>query len=128
VLRGFLWDNGLTLGFVLVVASYSLEGGFSGASDTEIDELFASTRFGLLMLVVGTGCTVFGGYVAGSRAGVAALKNGVAVGVADLALALGSSLLPDSGPASPLWLDALGYVLVIPAAALGGFLARGPTG
>jgi hypothetical protein len=129
ILRGFLWDNALSLVFGIGLASYWVEGGFAGASDAEIDALFASTQFGLVMLVVGSACSVFGGYVAGSRAGVAHVKNGFAVGVADLALAL-VALPLDTAPPAPLWLDAFGFVLVLPATALGGFLAtrRGPSG
>jgi hypothetical protein len=117
VLRGVLWDNALTLVCFVVIASYWPE----GASE----ELFASTRFGLAMLITGTACTVFGGYLAAARAGVAAVTNGAAVGVANLALGLVGSLIPvDAGPLPPLWLEALGYAVVVPAGALGGFLWR----
>lgn len=125
VLRGVIWDNALTLVCSFVIASYWLEGGLSGASEPASAEFFGSTRFGLAMLVVGSACTVFGGYLAGVRARVATVLNGTAVGVVNLALGLASMLIPDAaGPETALWLDALGYGLVLPAAALGGFLAK----
>lgn len=122
IFRGFLWDNGLTLVFALVLASALLEGGLD-ADEAEYDALFSSTGFLLLMLPIGAACTVFGGYLAAASAGVAHLKNAVAVGVADVVLGLLGLLLPASGPPPPLWTDLLGFALVIPSAALGGWLA-----
>jgi hypothetical protein len=124
VLRGFLWDNGLTIAIALVLASALLEQGLPNSSAEEIDAMFASTRFALLLLPLGLLCTVFGGYLAGSRAGLAHMKNALAVGFADIALGLLGLVSPPSGPVPPLWLDLLGFGLVLPAAAAGGALAR----
>jgi hypothetical protein len=124
-LRGVIWDNALTAVCGVVIASSWLEGGLSGASEQAMEELFASTRYGLAMLVAGSACTVYGGYLAGVRARVATVLNGTAVGVVDLALVLAAMLIPgEAGPTPPLWLDALGYALVLPAGALGGLLAQ----
>ena len=124
ILRGFLWDNGLSIAIGLVLASLLLSEGFSGSAEEQVDALFASTRYSLLFLPFGLGCTVLGGFLAGSRAGVAPLKNGVAVGVANIALGLVALLLPTPGPGPALWVDLLGFSLVLPAAALGGVVAQ----
>jgi hypothetical protein len=124
VLRGFLLDNVLTIAIALVLVAAVLDEGLASSSAEEIDAVFASTRFALLLLPLGLLCTVLGGCVAGSHAGIAHVKNGVAVGVADVALALISLLVPPTGPEPPLWIDLLGFGLVLPAAAAGGALAR----
>ena len=78
----------------------------------------------LLLLPLGLCCTVFGGSVAGSRAGVAHVKNGVAVGVTDIAVGIIGLLFPPTGPLPPLWIDLVAFGLVVPAAAAGGVVAR----
>lgn len=124
ILRGFLWDCALSIAASVALASLFLEDGVFQSRDDEIDAVFASTRFCLLALPAGLGCTVIGGFLAGRGAGTHPVKNGVAVGIAGLLLGIAGSLVPSTGPASPWWFDFLGFVLILPAGAAGGALAR----
>ena len=121
ILRGFLWDNGLSILGAVLVASW-LASEAAGDPD-QADAVLASATFAIWFLPIGIACTVYGGYVAGRAASSAHLKNGVAVGCADVAFGLLGLLLPSHGPPPPLWADLAGFGLVIPAAALGGWLA-----
>jgi hypothetical protein len=82
-----------------------------------IQLVLQDTRFLLASLAYGTATTVFGGYVAARLARAYPYFNALAVGV--LGIVLG--LLLTSG--APWWFDALGYLITLPAALLGGHLA-----
>ncbi|HET7795882.1 MAG TPA: hypothetical protein VFL64_21015 [Rhizobacter sp.] len=77
-----------------------------------------NTSFLLASLAYGTATTVFGGYVAARLARAYPYFNALAVGV--LGIALGLVL----GSDSPGWVDALAYLVSVPAALLGGHLGQ----
>ncbi len=123
VLRGFLWDNGLSIVFSMLLASHLLPNGLLASSELEVDAVFASPEFNLLFLPVGLFCTAFGGYLAAMRCTGAEVKNAVAVGVASLLLGATGFLVPSSAGYPPLWITVVGLALLLPAAAAGGAFA-----
>ena len=74
----------------------------------------------LVSLAVGTMTTVLGGYAAGRMAKQLPLLNACAVGVIGIAIGV---ILGNPGEA-PWWFDAIGYLTNVPAAIVGGHLAR----
>lgn len=113
-------DTFATLVFEVIIVSIV---GSDGAAQAEIaSRLNASLGLQLSMLVVGLSFTGIGGYVAARLAKQQQLRNAAYVGCLSLATSAGLSLLAEpSSSVTPLWLDALGYVLVVPAALLGGW-------
>lgn len=110
-----------------VVGSILLVAGFgaqltSGMSPEEVNAavlaVTQTTSFMLASLVYGMGTTVFGGYVAARLARGYPYFNALAVGVLGIVLGL---LLADD---APFWFEALGFVLSMPAAVLGGHIAQ----
>lgn len=90
-----------------------------------LKEMISSQEGLLALLVIGALCTLLGGYVAGRLARAEEVKHGALVGA--LSLIIGVLQTGMAGEASPLpfWHELLGYVLAIPAGALGGSLAQG---
>jgi hypothetical protein len=90
-----------------------------------MEALFAEPRFLLWSMVLGLSCTVLGGFVGARRAGALHVRHGGWVAVASAVISLLFMLLPEdaSGVAVPLWYDAIGWVLLLPAGLLGGALA-----
>jgi hypothetical protein len=123
VLRGFLWDNGLSIVFAFFLANYLLPNGLPASSDFEIDAVFGSPEYNLLFLPIGLCCTGFGGYLAAMRCVGAEIKNAVAVGIASLLLGVATSLISSSAGNPPLWTAIVCLVLLLPAAAAGGAYA-----
>jgi hypothetical protein len=118
VLLGFLADVGSTflvsclgggvLGVVLVVG---------GASPDELNEQMQEPIVLVVGMVVGLACTVLGGFVAGRVAGRSEVLHGALVGVLGAVFGLAFAAL------HPLWFNVVGFVCVVPFAALGGRLA-----
>ena len=123
VLRGLLWDIGLSTVFGLLLAHYLVPNGLSGSSESELDAVFASGEFNLLFLPIGLGCTAFGAYRAAIRCAGAEAANALAVGVTSLLLSLVGFLLPSLSGYPPLWIVVANFVLILPAAAAGGAFA-----
>jgi len=92
-----------------------------------VEALAREPGFLLCSLALGLGCTVLGAFVGARRAGSLHVHHGgwVAVASAILGVALllppapqtGAQLLP------PLWYEAAGWLLLLPAGLLGGALA-----
>jgi hypothetical protein len=122
VIRGFLWDNFLSIVFSLLLAHNSLPNGLFESNESEVDAVFASAAFNLLFLPIGLGCTGFGAYLAAMRCAGAESANAVAVGVASLLLGMACLLLLPGGQ-PPLWITLVGWILILPAAAAGGAIA-----
>ncbi len=123
VLRGFLWDTGLSIVFGLILAHHLLRDGLLGSSEAEADAVFGSPEFNLLFLPIGLCCTAFGAYLAAVRCPGAETANALGVGLASLLLGLVGSLVPSPAGYPPVWITAVGIALVLPAAAVGGALA-----
>lgn len=128
VVRGFIWDNCLSFVSGLLLAHYLLPDGLIASTESEADIVFVSAKFNLLFLPIGLSCTAFGAYIAAARCPGNELSNAIAVGVASLALGLSSLLIPIPGGEVPLWINLLGFVLLVPAAAAGGSIASGLRG
>ena len=95
-------------------------------SQTTLDALASEPEFLLWSMILGLGCTVFGAYVGAKRAGKLHVRHGGWIAVASAALGLVFMLLTGegAGPAPPLWFEAIGWALLLPAGLLGGALSR----
>jgi hypothetical protein len=80
--------------------------------------LFQDSRYLVLALLLGTASTVLGGYLAARLAGGVPYFNALAFG----AVALLMSLLTSGD--LPTWFKVVGYGLTLPAAVLGGHMAK----
>lgn len=80
--------------------------------------LFQDTRYMTLSLILSTASTVLGGYLAARLAGSVPYFNALAFG----ALGLTVNLLMSTD--LPLWFMVIGFGLTLPAALLGGHIAK----
>ncbi len=117
VLLGFLVDTVGTLGVAFVLLFAMAARGFS---EKEVAARMHGTSGLLLMLILGLGFTVGGGYVAGRKARQEEILHGISV--AGLGIVLGFFL---RDPGVPLWYEAVSFAAMIPAGMAGGYLARG---
>jgi hypothetical protein len=76
----------------------------------------------LILAALGATCTVFGGYAAARVAGRLELEHAALVGVGGIVI--GAVMAPSVGAAMPLWYTTAAFLLVLPAALLGGQIAR----
>ncbi len=91
-------------------------------ADGRIQELLAAPEFILSATLHGSFFTALGGYIAARLATADPLRHAVIVGLLSLVLAILLATSPVEGPEPAWWVDALGYLLVVPAAATGGWL------
>jgi hypothetical protein len=80
----------------------------------------AEAPVGLLVavIVVGMGCSIFGGYAAGRFAGRRETAHGLLVGLGDVLI--GAVAVVYFAPPMPAWYNAVSFGAVVPAATLGG--------
>jgi len=90
--------------------------------DSRIQELLAAPEFIISATVHGTFFTALGGYVAARLAPADPFRHALIVGLLSLVLAVLLATSPGEGPEAAWWVDALGYLLAVPAAATGGWL------
>ncbi len=90
--------------------------------DVRIQELLAAPEFIISATVHGTFFTALGGYVAARLATAEPFRHAMIVGLLSLVLAALLATSPGEGPEAAWWVDALGYLLALPAAAAGGWL------
>jgi hypothetical protein len=102
------------IGLTLMLGSRSLQ------SEKAVTALTTSTPFLLGSLILGTLSTVQGGFVAARIAKTRHYTNAAVIGAIGIIL---SVLLAGE---YPLWFDAVAFLLVLPAALLGGHLAIPP--
>lgn len=91
--------------------------------DGRIQELLAAPEFIFTATLHGSFFTALGGYVAARLAPADPLRHAVIVGVLSLVLGILLVTAPGEGPQPAWWVDALGFLLAVPAAAAGGWLA-----
>ena len=115
VLFGFLVDTIGTMGvaFMLFFAMAA-----RGLSENEVAARMHGPSGLLLMLILGLGFTVGGGYVAGRTAKQEEILHGASV--AGLGIVLGLFL---RDPSLPLWYEAVSFAAMVPAGMAGGYLA-----
>ena len=90
--------------------------------DGRIQELLAAPEFILSATLHGSFFTALGGYVAARLAPADPLRHAVIVGALSLVLGILLVTAPGGGPQPAWWVDALGFLLAVPAAAAGGWL------
>ncbi len=115
VIVGAVTDNAGTL-FVMTLLAAALAS--AGLSEDEVMSRMRSTSGLLLGLIIGLGCTVLGGYIAGRIARQAERTHGALVAVIGMVIAL---IFRDGG--DPAWFDITGFAGMLPAGMLGGHLA-----
>lgn len=117
-----------TLAIYSMAAMIAASRGSQGDAEAYIQQLQRSPDFIMTFLLVGMLCVSFGAYVAARRAGYAYLRHAILVGVGSITLTLVLDNLPGNEPDpeawNPTWFRTLGYLLVIPFAALGGAFAE----
>jgi hypothetical protein len=116
VLVGAVVDNAGTL-FVLTLLATALVS--TGLSEDEVMNRMKSTSGLLLGMIIGLGCTLLGGYIAGRMAGRAERIHGALVAIIGMVIAL---IFRDSG--IPAWFDIAGFAAMLPAGMAGGYLAE----
>lgn len=127
ILAGVIVDYVSTavLGTAYLIA-FSMKGGLENGDRSEetINKFLASPENLIILGIIGILCTILGGYVAGRLAEDIEVKHGTLVGLASLVLVtLQQSLFGESTP-FPQWYEVVGYLVTVPAAALGGYLAQ----
>jgi hypothetical protein len=115
VIIGAIADNAGTLLIMTFLASALVSRGFT---EDEVMNRLKSTNGLLLGLILGMGCTVGGGYLAGRMAGKAEVLQGALVAVVGMILSI---IFHESG--DPLWFDIAGLAAILPAGMAGGYLA-----
>lgn len=92
-------------------------------ADSRIEELLATPEFLISATLHGSFFTALGGYVAARLATADPLRHAVVVGLLSLVLAGLLATTPGDGPEPAWWVGAIGYLLAVPAAFAGGWLA-----
>ena len=94
------------------------------AIEKALEEALSSQDGLFALMVIGAFGTALGGYVAARLAGSEQVKHGALVGAISLIIgAVQGAISGGPGPA-PYWYELLGFILAIPAGALGGSFAR----
>ena len=116
----------VTLYLIFVYMKEPLEeGGVPAEALQEALKEMLSSQEGLLdLLIIGALCTILGGYIAGWIARTEEIKHGALVGAVSLIIGLVQTGMAGEASPVPYWHELLGYLLAIPAGALGGSLAQ----
>lgn len=77
-----------------------------------------------VMLIIGCLGTALGGFIAARRAGALETKHGAFVGLGSLTLSLVQQAMQESSLQLPEWFNFVSVIAVIPAGALGGYVAE----
>lgn len=116
VIIGAVVDNAGTL-FIMTLLATALVS--TGLSQDEVMGRMKSTSGLLLGLILGLGCTLLGGYVAGRMAKQTEVLHGALVAVLGMVVAL---IFWDKSV--PAWFDILGFAAMLPTGMAGGRLAQ----
>lgn len=117
----------ITLYLIAVYMKEPLEtGGLPAEALQEaLREMLSSQEGLLVLLVIGALCTVLGGYLAGRLAKSEEVKHGALVGAVSLIVGVLQTGMAGEASPVPYWHELLGYILAVPAGALGGSFAEG---
>ena len=116
ILWGVLVD---TIGTLIVATALVLALAASGIPEAEITARMHGFSGLMLMLILGLGFTLIGGYVAGRTAGRFEILHSAIV--AGIGLIMG---LFFREPGLPLWYEMVSFAAVIPLGMAGGYIAR----
>lgn len=116
ILFGVLVD---TIGTLTVAMALFLALASSGLPEAEFTARMRGFSGLMLMLILGLGFTLIGGYVAGRTAGRFEILHGAIV--AGIGLVLGFFVRE---PGLPLWYEMVSFAAVIPLGMAGGYIAR----
>ncbi|MFQ5683956.1 MAG: YrzE family protein [Candidatus Binatia bacterium] len=112
-------------GTVYVILFSMKEGLKNGNSSEEtIQRILTSPESLLILGLIGVFCTVLGGYIAGRVAKELEVKHGTLVGVGSLVLTTLEGIISGQSTPYPQWYGIMGYLVTIPAGALGGYIAQ----
>ena len=107
--------------FIYLAKELSKQGEVTGE---QIRSYMTSPEGLIIGFVIGTLATVLGGFVAARKAGKLEIKHGALVGICSLALSFIEQSLQEESLPLPEWYRFLSVLAIIPAGALGGFLAE----
>lgn len=93
-------------------------------SEEAFNKILTSPEYLLILGAVGALCTVLGGYVAGRIAKDFEIKHGALVGLGSLILVTLEQAMSGQSSSYPIWFEVLGYLIAVPAGALGGHIAQ----
>ena len=116
ILWGVLVD---TIGTLIVATALVLALAASGIPEAEITARMHGFSGLMLMLILGLGFTLIGGYVAGRTAGRFEILHSAIV--AGIGLIMG---LFFREPGLPLWYETVSFAAMIPIGMAGGYIAR----
>jgi putative membrane protein (TIGR04086 family) len=107
--------------FVYLANELSKKGEVSSDAITD----YMMTTEGLLIgFIIGTLGTAIGGFVAARKAGDFEIKHGAFVGLGSLIVSFIEQLLSEGALPVPEWFRVLSVLAIIPAGALGGYVAE----
>jgi putative membrane protein (TIGR04086 family) len=78
----------------------------------------------MVAFLIGSLGTAIGGFFAARKAGVFEAKHGAFVGLGSLIVSFIELLLQEGPPAGPEWFRMISVLAIIPAGALGGYVAE----
>jgi hypothetical protein len=116
ILSGVFAD---TVGTLVVATALFFAMAAAGIPEYEIAARMRGISGLMLMLIIGLGCTLIGGYVAGRTAGQSEILHGAIVAGIGLVLGL---FFRESG--LPLWYETVSFAAMVPIGMAGGSLAR----
>ena len=96
------------------------------AIEKALNEMLSSQEGLVALIVIGAFCTALGGYLAARLAKADEVKHGALVGAVSLIVGVLQTAMTGEASPVPYFYQLLGYVLAIPAGALGGSFAQGP--
>lgn len=108
-----------TIGTLVVATALFAAMDAAGIRENEIAARIRGISGLMLMLIIGLGFTLLGGYIAGRAAGQAEVPHGALV--AGIGLVLG---LFFREPGLPLWYEIVSFAAMVPAGMAGGYLAH----
>ena len=107
--------------FMYLAKQLSKEGEVSADAITQ----YMTTTEGLLTgFAIGAACTALGGFIAGRMAGKLEIKHGAFVGLGSLIVSFIELSMQEEITPMPEWFRFLSVVAIIPAGALGGYVAE----
>lgn len=107
--------------FLYLVQELSKDG---EVTEEAILRYMTSTEGLMVGFAIGAACTALGGFVAARKAGTLEIKHGAFVGLGSLILSFIEQGMRGEAMPIPEWFRLLSVIAIIPAGALGGFVAE----